>query len=279
MRSAVAGWVASSPPRGPGDRSTACRRLEHAHHSAGIVTGGDEIAQPEVVGLALVVAAEAGHHPAGGQVRGGGGQPFRILSEGDGRHHLQAQVRGELLGRVPGHHVAQLVGQDPGQLGLVVGQEHQAGEDVGRAAGQGEGVDLVRVVEDGDPVVDAGAVEPGLLDERLRQEPHVALDPGVAEDAVLGLDLGGQPAAEVDLGLHRHQSVSEDLAEGGTAAQTRGGQDRGCEDRGARERRGPQPKSGALHDLARKRKRAARRGRALGWGLLHALAPLHFVAG
>ena len=151
---------------------------------------------PQPVGLQLVFATVAAHQLSA--VHAGSIRQVAAAGEdiGGGRHDLVGDA-GSLLARgVAGGDVADLMGQDPRQLGLVVQVGQQAPVDVDEAPGGGEGVD-VGAVDHGEG---EGQLRPvAVLDQLLAHAVHIGLQLGVVVTAPLFHDLLVHLLADGDL--------------------------------------------------------------------------------
>ena len=158
---------------------------EDLEHLPGIVVLAEHVAQAELVGLVLVVAAELHEQQAQGLL----GQPAELLKLGLHGHAHDEAAHGELLlahlaRRVAAGHVADLVPEDCHQLGLGAQVRHDAASDVDVPAGQGEGVDG-GIVDDLEAPGQVGPLGPG--GEALAEPLDVGLDLRVRVEAVRGV--------------------------------------------------------------------------------------------
>ncbi len=173
--------------------------LQRAPHRARIVAGAREIGRAELVGLQLLVAPVAGEQRRAERVdRDTAGlradRRNEDLRDGDG--DLRTLRGAQALHRVPRGHVAELVPDDAGELGLGVEVRQDAARDVDVAAGQREGVH-VRGVDEHEPVRDAGPV--ARLGEPLADPLDVCLHAVRVVERVALLDLGVDLAADPQL--------------------------------------------------------------------------------
>ena len=192
------------------DRALAREAREKGGHGARVVAGPRHVAHPQHVGvrfLAARIAREVGPGAEAGQVAG------RLVA-GYGAEEADAELSHHrlavALGRMARGHVADLVADDAGELGLVVGERHEPRGDVDVAARQGEGVDHVAVEHR------EGEGQARLLRD-LRETPADAIDVGahplvVVFAAELGDDSGMLPPAELLFLRRRHEGGETLLA-------------------------------------------------------------------
>ena len=135
---------------------------------------------------------------------------FEHGPEDGGRQHAEpGGLRARrALGAVACRHMADLVADHAGEVGLAVHVGHQPARHVDVAAGQGEGVDL-RAVDDGEVPVELRPVR--VARQALADLVDVGLQPGVLDLAVLRQHLLVLLAAGRDLAaLVHHRAL--DLA-------------------------------------------------------------------
>ena len=118
------------------------------------------------------------------------------------RHHGERRRPGDLLDRVPGRHMADLVADHPGQLVLGVHEDEQPTRHVDVAAGKSKRVGF-SAVDHLEPILD---VAPGRLSgEPLPHALHVGDEGGIGEQPHLLLDPACFVTAQLLLALGRHQ--------------------------------------------------------------------------
>ena len=120
-----------------------------------------------------------------------------IFAEGEAGEDVHAEAGGELVGGVAADDVADLVGEDSGDLGLVFGDQQQAAIDVEIAAEDGEGVYLFWIVENLDAVADAGAIFYGWGKQGFGDALDVGLEAAVGGGGVVGLRFGRRTSRRV----------------------------------------------------------------------------------
>ena len=105
------------------------------------------------------------------------------------RHHADLRVvqAGHLADGMVGADVGGLMSHDAGQFRLFVGVEDEAGVDVEEAAGQGQGVDLIRI----DDLDGEGNLAVGVLDDVLADAVYVLDDHRIGDEPGALLDLHG----------------------------------------------------------------------------------------
>ena len=114
-------------------------------HRTGVIAGPGEIANTQGIGLEFLIpaiAAKVKRAAQVGQIAGRSAACHRAQNAGaEPGQHLPAIA----LGRMTGRHMANFMGQNTGQLGLIAGQGDQSARHIDIPAGQGEGVDNRRV--------------------------------------------------------------------------------------------------------------------------------------
>ena len=127
----------------------AAERVEHLRHRARIVARRDEIAQPQVVCLSLIVPSvfQKQQPQTGLRQRAVLVHLLRGQDRSDTEAELKQLLLGHLAHAVPPGDVTDLVTDHRYQFGLVVHVRHDPARDVDVAAGQRKGVDD-RIVDD-----------------------------------------------------------------------------------------------------------------------------------
>ena len=113
--------------------------------------------------------------------------------------------------RMVGADVGRFMGHYAGQFGFFIGIKNQAGIDVEEAAGQGHGVDFVRI----DDLDGEGHLAVGVLDDVLPDAIDVFGDNRIGDEAGALLDLHGVTLAHLDFGVGRvpvAHSAAADIA-------------------------------------------------------------------
>src|SRR5437867_1971980 len=146
----------------------AIEHLEHVRHLAGIVVAATQVAETQLVRLALGVARVLEEQDAEGLAR----EPCELLELGacdraDGETELRELLLAQLADGVPGGDVTDLVPYDAGELRLGIQVREDPARDVDEAPGERERVDH-RVVHDAEGPGQVGAL-------RGRGEPRAEL--------------------------------------------------------------------------------------------------------
>ena len=198
-----------APPEAGLEGVVAVEPGEEARHRARIVAGRRHVADGEKVGLVLLIPGVAPEIEVGALL-GEFGKPLDAdrregADPGLGDHRMAVA-----LGGVAGRHVADLVSEHAGELGLVAGQRQQAAGDVDIAPRQREGVDDV-AVEHGEGEVPLGEIR--VPRDRAADRAHVRPEVVVAIGAAEAVDDAGMLApADLELVLLRHEGGEHPLA-------------------------------------------------------------------
>ncbi len=189
--------------------------LEESHHAGRVEAGRAHDLEADAVGLALGVAAEieltldgqalAAHEHAHGRVAARLGRQRR---QHDGRQRDQRVLAllAQRTGDVALHHVADLVAQHGGQLGLALGRQQQGRVDGDEAARQREGVEL-GIAHGEEIIVEAGlAARAGpRFHQRVAELIQVFEDGRIVEEIVVAPDVAHDFLAQ--LALHQGRQV------------------------------------------------------------------------
>ena len=174
-----------------GKRFLVLEHLDHVDHVLRVVAVARQVLGAELVGLRFLVAAVRGDVAGRGRLRdlarevgrAAHARAFEHRAKHRGGQHADAGalLAGGALRTVAGGHVADLVADHAGQLGLAVEVGHDPARHVDIAAGQREGVDL-RAVEHGEGPLEVGPVR--LRGQALAELVHVGLQLCVGVGAV-----------------------------------------------------------------------------------------------
>ena len=202
---------------------------EHVRYAARIDAGDDGVLHGLIVGLRLVLAAEAGDECIGA------GADDRLAEAAvadlrQGAHQHQAAVHLvrllHLLHRVAQGHVADLVPEHAGDLVHRHRALDQAAIDVDPAAGHGKGIHFLAVH---DRKVPRQPARVGTLGQRLAERIEVLVDLRVADDRQLRVDLRRVRLPHRDFLLRRDRARRRD-DRGGKDAHGTGGAPEGAGD-------------------------------------------------